>query len=90
MIGTGSFKNPSPGQPRTQGPADPNLKLGQEVDDLQDSVARENFRVVVIRPNEVERLDLSDLQNVRRVRWTFVPADNTGGQGEWVETELWP
>lgn len=46
--------------------------------------------MVVIRPNEVERLDLSDLQNVRRVRWTFVPADNTGGQGEWVETELWP
>ncbi|GMG25081.1 unnamed protein product [Aspergillus oryzae var. brunneus] len=77
-------------QPRTQEPADPNLKLGQKVDDLQDSIARGNFRVVVIRPNEVERLDLSDLQNVRRVRWTFVPADNTGGQGEWVETELWP
>ena len=69
---------------------DPALKLGQKIDDLQDSVARANFRVVVIRPSEIERLDLSDLQNVRRVRWTFVPENNTEGQGEWVETELWP
>lgn len=86
----GTFKNPPPGQPRSQEPADPSLRLGQEVEDLQDPVARGNFRVVIIRPNEVERLDLSDLQNVRRVRWTFVPADNQDGQGEWVETEVWP
>jgi hypothetical protein len=64
---------------------DPNLKLNQKGDDLQDPVARGNFRVAVIRPEEVERLDLSDLQNVRRVKWTFVPADN-----KWVETDLWP
>ncbi|KAF7596385.1 hypothetical protein BBP40_002129 [Aspergillus hancockii] len=86
----GSFRNPPPGTPRSQGPADPALELNQKVEDLQDPVARRNFRVVVIRPEEVERLDLSDLQNVRRVKWTFVQAGNKDGKGEWVETELWP
>ncbi|KAE8351567.1 pyridoxamine 5'-phosphate oxidase-domain-containing protein [Aspergillus coremiiformis] len=86
----GSFRNPSPGQPRARGPVDPGLELGLALGDLRDPVARGNFRVVVVRPTEVERLDLSDVQNVRRVRWTFVPTDNQVGRGEWVETELWP
>ncbi|KAE8146527.1 hypothetical protein BDV25DRAFT_169834 [Aspergillus avenaceus] len=78
----GSFKNPPPGTPRSEEPG-PGLDLGQTVDDLRDKIARRNFRVVVIRPEEVERLDLSDMQNVRRVRWTLDGED-------WVETELWP
>ncbi|KAL5355978.1 pyridoxamine 5'-phosphate oxidase-domain-containing protein [Aspergillus floccosus] len=78
----GSFRNPPPGRPRDT-TAEPGLGLGQTVDDLHDPVARGNFRVVVVRPEEVERLDLSDLQNVRRVQWTL--------KGDrWEEVELWP
>ncbi|PKY03730.1 hypothetical protein P168DRAFT_305064 [Aspergillus campestris IBT 28561] len=81
----GSFTAPPPGQPRSQVPADPNYKMGQPLEDLNDPVARANFRVVVILPDEVERLDLSDYANVTRRRWTL-----GSESGEWVEEELWP
>ncbi|PLN85988.1 hypothetical protein BDW42DRAFT_159819 [Aspergillus taichungensis] len=81
----GTFTAPSPGQPRSQVPADPNYKMGQPLEDLHDPVARANFRVVVILPDEVERLDLSDNTNVTRRQWTL-GSEN----GEWVEQELWP
>lgn len=45
---------------------DKKLKLGEKVEDLEDPVARENFRVVVIRPDEVESVDLSDPSKSRR------------------------
>ncbi|RAK96074.1 uncharacterized protein BO80DRAFT_417767 [Aspergillus ibericus CBS 121593] len=81
----GTFKNPPPGTPRSQDPGNPQLKLGQKVEDLRDEVARANFRVLVIRPEEVERLDLQDPENVTRTRWT------AGRDGEdWEEAELWP
>ncbi|KAJ5159835.1 uncharacterized protein N7482_006839 [Penicillium canariense] len=88
----GSFRSPPPGQPRSHVPSDPALRLGQKVADLQDPVARGNFRVVVIQPQEVEYLDLSDLDDVRRRKWTLVHDGHRGGQpgGEWVETEIWP
>ncbi|PWY93915.1 hypothetical protein BO94DRAFT_612525 [Aspergillus sclerotioniger CBS 115572] len=81
----GTFKNPPPGTPRSQDPGKPQLKLGQKVEDLRDEVARANFRVLVIRPEEVERLDLQDPANVTRTRWTAV----RDGE-EWEEVELWP
>ncbi|OOF91429.1 hypothetical protein ASPCADRAFT_211238 [Aspergillus carbonarius ITEM 5010] len=81
----GTFRNPPPGTPRSQDPENPQLKLGQKVEDLRDEVARANFRVLVIRPEEVERLDLQDPANVTRTRWTAVR------DGEaWEEVELWP
>ncbi|CEL03118.1 hypothetical protein ASPCAL04275 [Aspergillus calidoustus] len=83
----GSYKNPTPGTPRSQNPSNPQWKLNQKVEDLQDPAARENFRVLVILPEEVERLDLSNPEDVRRTRWTFVE-DESGGK--WEETELWP
>lgn len=88
----GSFKNPPPGQPRSQSPSDPDLQLGQKVTDLHDPVARANFRVVVIQAEEVERLDLSNPEDIRRWRWTLVGQSNTEGQsgGHWAECELWP
>ncbi|KKK17043.1 hypothetical protein AOCH_004419, partial [Aspergillus ochraceoroseus] len=58
----GSFRNPPPGQLRSQAPEDPRLGLGQTVEDLLDPVARRNFRVVVIAPEEVERLDLTNYE----------------------------
>jgi len=49
---------------------------------------RGNFRVVVIRPMEVERVDLTDEQRARRWLYTFVEGD--GVVGEWRVEELWP
>lgn len=88
----GSFRNPPPGQPRSQLPSNSDLRLGQKVTNLQDPVARENFRVVLILPEEVEQLDLSDLDDVRRRRWTLLmdDEDEDGPDGKWVEAEIWP
>ncbi|KAF4985040.1 hypothetical protein FDECE_16871 [Fusarium decemcellulare] len=78
----GSFRNPPPGAPRNEKPA-PGLGLGQKVEDLHDEIARKNFRVVVIVPEEVDRVDLSDPEDGRRWNYRL-----TGGS--WEETELWP
>ncbi|EGC47489.1 conserved hypothetical protein [Histoplasma capsulatum var. duboisii H88] len=64
----GSFKNPSPGTPRSEPPSDPSLKLGLTLDDIHDPVARANFRVVVIVPEEVESVDLTSPENFKRMR----------------------
>jgi len=71
---------------------DRELALGQKVDDLHDPVARKNFRVVVIRPEEVEQLDLNDPSRARRWRFTFVgeKGQADGAIGEWKMEELWP
>lgn len=44
----GSFRNPPPGSKVGEKVAE-GLGLGQKVDDLEDEVARENFRVVIIK-----------------------------------------
>ncbi|GLI72769.1 hypothetical protein PoHVEF18_000953 [Penicillium ochrochloron] len=68
------------------------LRLGQKVTNLHDPVARENFRVVLILPEEVEQLDISDLDDVRRRKWTLVMGedDEDGPHGQWEEAEIWP
>lgn len=85
---TGSWRNPPPGT-RVEGEPDKEHQLAQKVTDLHDPIARSNFRVVVIKPDEVEATDLSDPETARRHRYTFV-ADARDGQGEWKEEELWP
>lgn len=93
----GSFKNPSPGTPRANRPG-PGEGLGQKVGDelLDDEIARKNFRVVVVVPDEVDLVDLHDPADQRRWLYTFVGSGATakmpGGQvlGEWEKTELWP
>lgn len=93
----GSFKNPSPGSPRANKPG-PGEELGQKVGDelLNDELAKRNFRVVVVVPDEVELVDLHDPEDQRRWLYTFVgsgaQAKTPGGQvlGEWEKTELWP
>ena len=79
----GSFKNPPPGTPLTQKPG-PGLELGQKVDNLDDEIARRNFRVVVIVPEEVDRVDLSNPAKARRWNYKLAKA------GLWETTELWP
>lgn len=82
------MKNPTPGTPVATGAPDEQHKLGQHVTDLHDPLARENFRVVIIRPEEVEQLDLSDPVTSRRWKYTFVVAE--GGEGRWETEEEWP
>lgn len=92
----GTFKNPPPGGPISIPPSDKALKLGQKVDDLGDADARKNFRVIIIKPEEVERVDLSNPARVQRWKFTYV-SPKTGhldqrrpNAGEWKTEELWP
>ncbi|EEH40268.2 hypothetical protein PAAG_02323 [Paracoccidioides lutzii Pb01] len=95
----GSFKNPPPGTPMSEIPANPLLKLGQMVDDLHDPIARANFRVIVIVPEEVEKVDLTSPEEAKRVQWTLtqlkaeidanVP-DPGYKYGTWEAIDLWP
>lgn len=81
----GSFKNPPPGTPKTDKPGEGSgLGLGQKVDDLHDEVARKNFSVVVIVPDEVDRVDLTDPAEGKR--WNY----KLDASGSWKTTELWP
>jgi pyridoxamine 5'-phosphate oxidase len=86
----GSFKNPVPGSPVSIPPQEKELALGQKVDDLQDEIARKNFRVCIIRPEEVEQVDLSEPDKARRWKYTFVGSDGEDAIGEWKTEELWP
>ncbi|KAK9776661.1 putative Pyridoxamine 5'-phosphate oxidase-domain-containing protein [Seiridium cardinale] len=92
----GSFKNPPPGKPVNL-PVDGGLELGQKVTNLDDEIARRNFRVVVIVPEEVDRCDLSDPTRGRR--WIYRFVGSGGGEPEypgghiehgWEKVETWP
>ena len=74
---------PSPGRPQSQGKKDEE-KMGEKVTSNDHPVARKNFRVVVIRPQEVEMLDLNP-DSARRERYTY-QSDN----GEWKQETTWP
>jgi hypothetical protein len=80
----GSFRNPPPGRP-VGDQYDESLKVGEPTDDIDDAVARENFRVVIIRPSEVESTDLSDPATARRQLYTYQASD-----GSWKHETLWP
>ncbi|KAG5913526.1 hypothetical protein E4U42_001080 [Claviceps africana] len=79
----GTFRNPPPGTPRAREPDQQGLRLGQKVQDVHDDIARQNFRVLVIVPDEVDRVDLADAEGGRRWNYTLE-------RGSWRETELWP
>ncbi|WPH04609.1 Hypothetical protein R9X50_00750100 [Acrodontium crateriforme] len=81
----GSFSGPPPGQPVDKPYDDKFHPVGDKVHDLNDPVARENFRVVIIKPETVESVDLSDPIKARRQLYRF-----DDGTGEWSHQELWP
>ena len=81
----GTFAAPPPGQKTSEPYDDKNLKLGQKITELDHSVARKNFRVVVVKPDEMEQLDLTDPSTARRQHYTF-----DRSTGEWKHEELWP
>lgn len=64
---------------------DKDFEQGDQVKDLHDKKARQNFRVVIIRPDEVESVDLSDPKTSRRQYYKYDSAS-----GEWSHQELWP
>ncbi|KAK4231254.1 hypothetical protein QBC38DRAFT_241341 [Podospora fimiseda] len=90
----GSFKGPAAGTPIADG--DGGLKLGEKVEDLEDEVARKNFRVVVIVPEEVDQVLLEEIPR----RWLYVwrgegkEAGFNGGEivekSGWEKVEVWP
>ncbi|KAI0890337.1 pyridoxamine 5'-phosphate oxidase-domain-containing protein [Annulohypoxylon maeteangense] len=93
----GTFRNPPPGTPVALPVKDGRLGLGQKVGDLEDEVARGNFRVVVIVPDELDQADLSDPEAPRRWLYTFVGGGKTesttrGGsiRDGWEKVEVWP
>ncbi|PKS09232.1 hypothetical protein jhhlp_003846 [Lomentospora prolificans] len=83
----GSFKNPPPGRPVAEGTGGEGLGLGQRVEDLGDEIARRNFRVVVLVPDEVDRVDLSESDKAKRWRYRYVGEES---DLTWETTEVWP
>ncbi|RWA06275.1 hypothetical protein EKO27_g8824 [Xylaria grammica] len=86
----GSFRNPPPGRPVSLPVEGEGLALGQKVTDLEDPVARANFRLVVIVPDEIDQADLSDPDHCRRWIHTYVSAGHGKGQSDWETVEVWP
>ncbi|KAI0994551.1 hypothetical protein K3495_g13630 [Podosphaera aphanis] len=84
----GTFKNPPPGTLVHKPLEDKRLALGQIVTNLHDEVARTNFRVIIIKPDEVEYCYFSKAVQ-KRLRYSYVETygDNTG---EWKVEEIWP
>ena len=70
---------PPPGKPIPDGEDWRSIK---PVNDLHDPTARSNFRVVVIRPFEVESLELKDPG--KRYRYTYQKDES------WSEQRVWP
>ncbi|KAI0972688.1 pyridoxamine 5'-phosphate oxidase-domain-containing protein [Xylaria arbuscula] len=83
----GTFRNPPPGRPVSLPVEGEGLGLGQKVTDVEDPVARANFRVVVIIPDELDQADLSDPEHPRRWIHTYVSGK---GQNGWETVEVWP
>lgn len=95
----GSFKNPPPGEPISDGSkVGPGEKLGQKAGHLEEEeLARKNFRVAIITPEQVEAVDLSDPSASKRWIWTLSQEsggpggdDSTRPVGEWNMVETWP
>lgn len=79
------FAHPPPGKPIDQPIEGGYVDVGDEVEDLHHPIARKNFRVVIIKPDEVESVDLSDPKKARRQFYKY--DDETGN---WSHEELWP
>ena len=58
--------------------------MGEKVTSLDDPVARKNFRVAIIRPEQVEQLELTDPSKAKRLVYTLSKS------GDWETEETWP
>lgn len=85
----GTFKNPPPGTPLSQKPKE-GEGLGQKVEGTDDEIARRNFRVVIVVPEEVDQVDLSNPAEAKRWNYKVVGSKEGGRIGAWKVTETWP
>lgn len=60
---------------------------GEGDGEVNEEEAKRNFRVVVVRPAEVECVDLTDNENSKRWIYTLVEKE---GKGKWKREELYP
>lgn len=81
----GSFKAPPPGHDVKESFDDNKYQLGSKVDTLDDPAARENFRVVIIKPEWVEVTDVGGTDECRRRQYEY-----ESSSGDWKVTETWP
>ena len=81
----GRFVAPPPGRPVDEPYDRGKLGVGREVYDLNDSVARKHFRVVVIVPETVERLDMQNPWTARKHVYQFDTEHDC-----WSNQECWP
>lgn len=70
------------------GPPPGEVSNGEEGGEFDEEKAKGNFRLVVLRPAEVECVDLTDPEISKRWIYTFV--EREGGEGEWKREELNP
>ena len=70
------------------GPPPGEVSKGGEQGEFDEEKAKRNFRLVVVRPAEVECVDLTDPEISKRWIYTFV--EREGGKGEWKMEELNP
>lgn len=66
----------------------PGTVIPREERILDEKEAQQNFRLVVIRPTEVECVDLTDEDDAKRWIYTFV--EKNDGEGDWERKELYP
>lgn len=79
------FAAPPPGRPVNEPVEGEHVNVGDKTEDLYHPIARKHFRVVIIKPEEVESVDLSDPVAARRQFYKF-----DAGSGKWSHQELWP
>lgn len=79
------FAHPPPGKNVNDPIEGGYVDVGEKVEDLHHPIARKNFRVVIIKPDEVESVDLSDPTKARRQFYRY-----DDGSGQWSHEELWP
>jgi pyridoxamine 5'-phosphate oxidase len=87
----GSFRQPPSGASRSI-PPEEGYGLGQKVDTIDDEIARKHFRVVIILPTQVDRVDLSDGAKPWRRLYSYKTgqAQEVTEAGSWEVEELWP
>ncbi|KAK4610751.1 hypothetical protein CLAFUW4_13571 [Fulvia fulva] len=81
----GRFVAPPPGRPVDEPYDDEILGVGRQIHDLEHPIARKHFRVVVIVPEVVERLDMQDPRTARKHVYTF-----NSEHDSWTYQECWP
>ena len=95
----GTFKNPPPGRPLSEGwDESAGEALGQKAGHLTDEpLARKNFRVCIITPEQVEAVDLSNPEHCTRRVWALAEevkghrgSEPSASARAWSVIETWP